>query len=163
MISSIVWAMANGQWVTRFFQMCSTFFLKTRRMFPVSRQPPDSKNDYFPVTCPCTQQHLLLHTSTSTQTHHITSQHTTTQYNTPPHTTLHTTHSAPATLYNMSEARHHFPQQDQARSIQSVRCCCSCLLAARCRCVSLSVGVGAVCGVFCMWCLWCCVVLCVWC
>ena len=154
--------MANGQWVTRFFQACSTFFLKTRRMFPVSRQPPDCKNDYFPVTCPCTQQHLLLHTSTSTQTHHITSQHTTTQYNTPPHTTLHTTHSAPATLYNMSEARHHYPAgPGPLQSKVCVAAAAACWLrvadAFRCRLVLV------VCGVFCMWCLWCCVVLCVWC
>ena len=38
------------------------------------------------------------------------------------HSTLHTprtTHSAPATLHNTSEARHHHPQQDQAHFIQS--------------------------------------------
>ena len=90
-------------------------------------------------------------------------QHTTTH-----HTTHHTTHSAPATLCNMREARHHYPQQDQAkaqttclmratrqtgnvpRPMRSGLCCSA--LPMRCRLVLV-----VVCGVFCMWCLrcWC--------
>ena len=148
------------------------------------RRPPDSKNGSFFV------KNVLAHNSAYSCIHppaRITQHHTThhnTTHNTThhraQHCTQHTTHSAPATHYNMSEARHHYPEQDQAHFIQSGArsenwprpmhsggalrcrcvagccCCCSCLLDARCRFVSLSVGVGVgVGGVVLLYCVWC--------
>ena len=72
-----------------------------QKLLDISQKP----DFFFECRRPCTPQHLLQHTSTSTQ--HNTTQHHTTQHSIAHHHAPHNTHSAPATLCNMSETQHH--------------------------------------------------------